>query len=155
MVLGPKDSTRACSVPKSRTGPWPEPINPTQHPKKTDLPQEEEEEEETRLIKDLKRKANSLSRDTRQANALGLEGGPPPLGNCSTRLKGFTGRVLSLLETCETFTFGIIAVQNPGHVSPVVNYTSFKPTIFETVATVIHSAGLSLRRPTAPGEQGT
>ena len=34
---------------------------------------------------DLKRKANSLSRDTRQANALGLEGGPPPLGNCSTR----------------------------------------------------------------------
>ena len=38
-----------------------------------------------RLIKDLKRKANSLSRDTRQANALGLEGGPPPLGNCSTR----------------------------------------------------------------------
>ena len=37
------------------------------------------------LIKDLKRKANSLSRDIRQANALGLEGGPPPLGNCSTR----------------------------------------------------------------------
>ena len=31
------------------------------------------------LIKDLKRKANSLSRDTRQANALGLEEGPPPL----------------------------------------------------------------------------
>ena len=26
-----------------------------------------------RIIKDLKRKANSLSRDTRQANALGLE----------------------------------------------------------------------------------
>ncbi len=50
--------------------------------------EEEEEEEEgggERLIKDLKRKANSLSRDTRQANALGLEGGPPPLGNCSTR----------------------------------------------------------------------
>ena len=31
------------------------------------------------IIKDLKRKANSLSRDTRQANALGLEGGSPPL----------------------------------------------------------------------------
>ncbi len=36
-----------------------------------------------RLIKDLQRKANSLSRDTRQASALGLEGGPPPLKNCS------------------------------------------------------------------------
>jgi len=35
------------------------------------------------LIKDLKRKANSLSRDTRQANALGLEGRPPPHENCS------------------------------------------------------------------------
>ena len=39
------------------------------------------EEEGERLIKDLKRKANSLSRDTRQASALGLEGGPPPLEN--------------------------------------------------------------------------
>ena len=31
-----------------------------------------------RLIKDLKRKANSLSRDTRQVSALGLEGRPRP-----------------------------------------------------------------------------
>ncbi len=56
-----------------------------------------------RLIKDLKRKANSLSRDTRQANALRLEGGPPPLGNCSTfagsampdaaKMYAFSGRV--------------------------------------------------------------
>ncbi len=30
-------------------------------------------------------KANSLSRGTRQASVLGLEGGPPPLENCSTR----------------------------------------------------------------------
>jgi len=57
--------------------------------------EEEEEEEEERLyvlggggeslIKDLKREANSLSRDTRQARALDLEGGPPPLKNCSAR----------------------------------------------------------------------
>ncbi len=39
-----------------------------------------------RSIKDIKRKANSLSRDTRQANALGLEGGPPPLGGGGERL---------------------------------------------------------------------
>ena len=38
-----------------------------------------------RLIKDLKRKANSLSRGTRQASALGLEGRPPPHENCSAR----------------------------------------------------------------------
>jgi hypothetical protein len=37
------------------------------------------------FIKDLKREANALSRDTRQAIALGLEGGPPPLKNCSAR----------------------------------------------------------------------
>ncbi len=29
MYVGPKGSTRARSVPKSRTGPWPEPIKPT------------------------------------------------------------------------------------------------------------------------------
>ena len=38
-----------------------------------------------RLIKDLKRKANSLSRGTRPASALGLEGRPPPHENCSAR----------------------------------------------------------------------
>jgi len=32
------------------------------------------------LIKDLKRKANSLSRNTRQANAVGLGGDPRPSG---------------------------------------------------------------------------
>jgi len=37
------------------------------------------------LIKDLKREAHSLSRETRQAIALGLEGGPPFLENCSAR----------------------------------------------------------------------
>ena len=37
--------------------------------------EEEEEGGGERLIKDLKRKANSLSRDTRRANALGLKGG--------------------------------------------------------------------------------
>jgi len=36
-------------------------------------------------MKGLKREANSLSRDTRQASALGLEGGPPPIENCSAR----------------------------------------------------------------------
>jgi hypothetical protein len=40
---------------------------------------------EENLIKVLKRKANSLSRGTRQASALGLEVGPPPLENCSAR----------------------------------------------------------------------
>ena len=38
-----------------------------------------------RLIKDLERKANSLARGTRQASALGGEGGPPPHENCSAR----------------------------------------------------------------------
>ena len=33
------------------------------------------------LIKDLKREADSLSRDTRQTSALGLEGGALPLEN--------------------------------------------------------------------------
>ncbi len=37
---------------------------------------------EERLTKDLKREANSLSRNTRQSSALGLEGWPPPLENC-------------------------------------------------------------------------
>ena len=32
-VLGPKGSTRARSVPKSRTGPWPEPIKPAHNQK--------------------------------------------------------------------------------------------------------------------------
>ena len=36
-------------------------------------------------MKDLKRKANSLSRGTRQASALGLEGRPPPHEKCSAR----------------------------------------------------------------------
>ena len=39
-----------------------------------------------RLIKDLKRKANSLSRDTRQANAVGL--GAPVI---NTHTKGILG----------------------------------------------------------------
>jgi len=48
------------------------------------------------LIKDRKRSANSLSRDTRQASALGLEGAPPPLENCSTR-HDFGSTSISLL----------------------------------------------------------
>ena len=31
--MGPKGSTRARSVPKSRTGPWPEPIKPAHNQK--------------------------------------------------------------------------------------------------------------------------
>ena len=42
--------------------------------------------------------------------------GPKPLISPLKGAKGFTGRVLPLLGACEIFTFGIIAVQNPGHV---------------------------------------
>ena len=37
------------------------------------------------LIKDLEREASSLLRGTRQASALGLEGGGTPLESCSAR----------------------------------------------------------------------
>ena len=53
--------------------------------KRESIPYHTEEGGGDRLIKDLKRKANSLSRGTRQASALGLEGRPPPHENCSAR----------------------------------------------------------------------
>ena len=40
-----------------------------------------------RLVKDLKRKANSLSRDTRQANALGLKGAQQASGIAAASLQ--------------------------------------------------------------------
>ena len=54
-------------------------------PRRQQEEEEEEEEGRERLIKDLERKANSLSRGTRQASVLGLEGSPPPYENCSAR----------------------------------------------------------------------
>ena len=59
-------------------------VPPPHHPGRRYIDDDDEEEEEEEegggesLIRDLKRKANSLSQDTKHVSALVLEGGPPP-----------------------------------------------------------------------------